>query len=537
MAAGEAFSMGLKGGALPGIISASWSTSRSYDGDRVSMTAQTEGLDGELVTFDIYERDLHEGSLNEFVTTIDAGPVQDGTVSAYWNAQWQEDGLLGIWDPPEFYFTVSIGDLSRESDLLVVDEEREAVIRPMIGLPVIQKRGEAFQIEIKSGAVGLTLADFAVTVALDLSSAGSETTLARGPLTYDSDRDLWVLTATLPENLATGLHDLKVTVDGRELVRPNAVSVISEFSNDPLICYITDIHADFDDMLPVVEDSGFGGENWNERTQYFSARLREARDLHADFILIGGDNVDWSTEANWQWFYETLLQSEVPTFVQLGNHDYRDSRTDIRTGLPPVSGWLEIDFVDPALEFFWDNICSPEHFMHYSFDYGDKVHVIGLNSGPDNFSQPDAITDILGWDYIQGKGLTNEQMGWLANDLSDSQSNVIFMHHPVFGGEAAPYDDAVISNRDAFRKLCRDSRTAGRDIVAVFSGHVHLNQIWPADGTSYITADQACRAPLSVLTRLSQDLYFAGGIDLAYTDFPGGFAESGLYFEVTAEQP
>ncbi len=498
------------------------------------MTAQTEGLDGEPVTFEIYE-----DNFDSLVTTIDAGPVKDGLVTAYWRADWQQGSPLGLFDPPEFYFTVTIAGLCRESDLLQVDEGKEAVIRPMIGLPAIGKSGETFRIEIKSEAESILWSLISITVGMDLTSPDSVTTLAQGPLSYDADEDLWLLTATLPSNLAAGLYDLKVTVNDRELIRPNAVCVVSEFSDDPLICHITDIHTDFSPMVVVDSDCGTDGTNWSERTRHFPTYLSDANEARADFILIGGDNVDWSTEENWRWFYDELQKSKVPTFVQIGNHDYRDDPTDIKTGLPPVSGWLEIDFTDQALEFFWDNICSKEHFMHYSFDYGDKVHVIGLNSGPDSFSWPDAIDDILGWDYVQGKGLADEQMNWLTADVNDAPSStIIFMHHPIFAGEDPPYTDSVISNnRDEFRELCRNSHTTGHDIVAVFSGHVHLNQIWIADKTSYITVDQACRAPLSFLTRLSKDLYLASGFDFAQADLAGGFAGSGLYFTVTPEQP
>jgi predicted MPP superfamily phosphohydrolase len=385
----------------------------------------------------------------------------------------------------------------------------------MIGLPVIQKKGNTFQIEIKSEILNLVSANISVAISLDFSSVDNERNLIQESLNYDSDKDLWVLTATLPDDLPVGLYDLKVTVDGNELIRPNAVSVVSEFSTDPLIYHITDVHVDFSSML-VDSDYGINGNNWKERTQHFSRYLRDAKDLHADFILIGGDNVDWSTDVNWQWFYEALKQSEVPTFVQLGNHDYRDSSDDV-LNLP--------EFYDCALKFFWDNICSKEHFMHYSFDYGHNLHIIGLDSGPDKFKpRPEICEDIAeilantngvpetvdevqeyfkSFDFVQSKGLTSEQMAWLAEDLSDSRSNVLFFHNPVFSGEEIPYDTSVISNWHDFRMFCHDSHTLNKDILAVFSGHIHADETWRYEGTLFFITDQARVIYLSTLTEIA----------------------------------
>jgi len=434
-----------------------------------------------------------------------------------------------------------------------------AVVRPMIGLPVIQERGKSFQIEIRSSATDLDNVNICVTVSLDPSLNHEETSMPYESLSYDPDRELWILTASLPDHLTTGLYDLTVAIDGREQIRPNAVSVISEFSPDPLIYHITDIHVDFTDMCPelavdlcfiecwlgighpdgcqaLLEDCkcclclgsccvcidpnyGTDGKNWKERTSYFEAHLKNAKELDADFILIGGDNVDWSTNENWQRFYDILKQSEVPTFVQLGNHDYRTDGEDLFE-LP--------QFDDSTLEFFWENICSKEHFMNYSFDYGNNLHVIGLNSGPDRFPKDrmEVVDDIIGilgsttdffdipdkiyrhflvdFEFVKSKGLTDDQMAWLDNDLSDSRNNVVFFHNPVFWGNEWPsYDDAVISNCYEFRDFCHNSYIENRDIVAVFSGHTHADDIHEENGTGtkFFITDTARYIRLSDLTK------------------------------------
>jgi hypothetical protein len=112
------------------IASASWNSSTNpvTQGTVVTLSATTNNSPlcaGKQVAFEVRENDsLLEGLLDEPVTTNPASAsIVGATASSAWTSEWQEDGLLGVFNPPEYFFNASLTDnpsvKTRSSDPLL----------------------------------------------------------------------------------------------------------------------------------------------------------------------------------------------------------------------------------------------------------------------------------------------------------------------------------------------------------------------------------------------------------------------------------
>lgn len=105
------------------ITQAFWSTpTQVTEGTQVTLNiVGNNNCDGQNVAFRIRERDgILEGGLDEDANTQPApATVIGNTASTIWQAEYNSDGLLGIFDPPEYYFIASV--VSRNSTMPSTD--------------------------------------------------------------------------------------------------------------------------------------------------------------------------------------------------------------------------------------------------------------------------------------------------------------------------------------------------------------------------------------------------------------------------------
>ena len=114
------------------LTSASWNVATINENQQVTLTVAGTNCDSETIAFAVWEAD--EGTEfggNDPVVVQPASAVMSGGVATTtWTAEWQEDGLFGVWNPPEYEFNASFAASvveSSEPDLTVYKQDNPVV--------------------------------------------------------------------------------------------------------------------------------------------------------------------------------------------------------------------------------------------------------------------------------------------------------------------------------------------------------------------------------------------------------------------------
>ena len=159
------------------------------------------------------------------------------------------------------------------------------------------------------------------------------------------------------------------------------------------------------------------------------------------FTLLLGDLVASGTEPQYKAFADSAKALKMPFYAVPGNHDIRGD-----------GAALFRRYVSDKL--------------YYSFEEGG-YKFIGLNTGD---GQVDA-----------------EQMQWLQKELAGEGRKIVFMHIPL--EDPRPGGDHALLGRAQADEL--HAMFASSNVVAVFSGHVHMFAQHEADGVLYVTSGGA----------------------------------------------
>lgn len=184
------------------------------------------------------------------------------------------------------------------------------------------------------------------------------------------------------------------------------------------------------------------------RVQAFVKAMTEAR---VDFILQLGDFV-WPKPSN-QVFLDAWNQYAGPRYHVLGNHDMDDGYSREQT----------VAFVGmPA--------------MHYTFPAGPALGVVLDGNEPGGTRRG----------YKRFMGPT--QLAWLASQLARStQPCLIFIHQPF----DLDHDDALENAAEVRAVLERAEKARPGTVLAVFSGHFHLDYTRVVNGIRYFQINSA----------------------------------------------
>ena len=173
-----------------------------------------------------------------------------------------------------------------------------------------------------------------------------------------------------------------------------------------------------------------------------------------DFVMFTGDMVDTPTVDNYKSFYTILSELDYPSLNSFGNHD---SSVCISCSDECSSG-LKIDEV---LNFV--KKCNPNYMFdntYYAFTPKTDYRIIVLDS-------------VIRNEVTSNGYLTDEQLVFLDNELSQNQDKVvvIFQHHPPV--EPFKSDDHSIKNTDKYLEILRKYKNP----IIVLSGHYHATKI------------------------------------------------------------
>ena len=178
-------------------------------------------------------------------------------------------------------------------------------------------------------------------------------------------------------------------------------------------------------------------------------------DIRPDFVVQLGDLIEdedaETDEENYRTAIDAFKPLKMPMYHAVGNHE------QVNLGLEKIHSMLNY----PKL--------------YYSFD-AQAFHFVVL------FSTSKAHTDI----HVDAA-----QRKWLAEDLeATDKPTVVFIHHPI--------DDQDLTGSFWFEKYpkhcfveekveIRETLARSGKVRAVFSGHVHRNNLQTHDGIHYIT--------------------------------------------------
>lgn len=230
---------------------------------------------------------------------------------------------------------------------------------------------------------------------------------------------------------------------------------------------ISDLHVDL-------------GERATGRLRRLVAVLRPMRDL--DAVLVTGDVTDHGAAAEYDLLLELLAPIEVPVLVLPGNHDVRAQFAAALLGRPEARS--------------------------------------GLTVGPDgelNRSVPVGPVDVLLCDSVvpgsSAGRLSDATLDWLRAELADRDRDrpaLLAFHHPPVVLHLPGMDRIRQTGVQRLAAVLADHP----EVVALFSGHVHLGAV-----TSFAGRPLVC-GPGCVST-LRPPVEAAGVIDL---DAPPGYA-------------
>ncbi len=197
--------------------------------------------------------------------------------------------------------------------------------------------------------------------------------------------------------------------------------------------------------------------------------------LHVGDMYFGDDWWAMSVEAQANRFNDAIEDLDIPLYPVMGNHDVRGS------------GW-EVT----RERIFHDDL------TYYSFDKGD-CHFVILDA---------FMPGLENW-------ISEEQMDWLEDDLSDTDKPhiFVFVHAPLYpvGGYFGEALDTDLELRDRLVSLFIQY-----GVDAVFCGHEHFYACFEYNGITQITTGGAggeLRSPADFAGLIDEFGYSADQID------------------------
>ncbi len=261
------------------------------------------------------------------------------------------------------------------------------------------------------------------------------------PLAHDDPQaqdTLYVANAFVPPGSEHGIYSLVINLPSGSDTQPNAVVIYGAWRDTVRFLQFTDMHIG----------------NSARESQNCARAVREANLINPDFVIITGDIAEKGQVGDspgwYREFLEIASELRVPTFVVSGNHDWYN--------------WMYVG----NEETNYLQIVNP--YPDYSFSYGSLLHMVCLDTGPDNI-----YFDFDSYCY----GFTQDQLSRISQELSLHQNYPLLfamMHGPVIDR-----DDNDDSNKNGNAQFIALSETYGLDMA--IAGHTHEDRLFLSDGT------------------------------------------------------
>lgn len=196
------------------------------------------------------------------------------------------------------------------------------------------------------------------------------------------------------------------------------------------------------------------GAFYKESYDIFNRLVDEVKKEKVDFFVVKGDISHGTEPGDYQVFSQAISKLDCNTYVVPGNHDKEKASWGL---------------------FF--NGFSPSSSSYFSFDH-KKWHFVFM----------DSATIELDKGYFGP-----EQLSWLEQDLKANfkEPTMIFMHHLVRKSVIQEGERFFAGNSDEFLKLIDPY-----PVVAVHSGHAHINNVSRSGDTDFIVTSAVINYPM-----------------------------------------
>ncbi|MEO0180627.1 MAG: metallophosphoesterase [candidate division WOR-3 bacterium] len=300
---------------------------------------------------------------------------------------------------------------------------------PRLARPALAVPGDTISVVFKASG---PLSPLYITL---ISEFGSISLSHDEPEAHDT---LYSLCAFIPYGAEPGLYALALSTPLGSDTQPNAVMIYGSWRDTVRFLHFTDIHI------------GYSARE----SQNYTRATREANLINPDFVIITGDIVEKGQVGDSpNWYREFLEISEslrVPCFVVSGNHDWYN--------------WMYVG----NEETNYLRIVNP--YPDYAFDYGSILHMLCLDTGPDNI-----YVDLDSYCY----GFRPDQLSFISQDLSQHRDYPLLM--AMMHGPVIDKDDNDDSNTHGTTEFITYSETYGLDMA--IAGHTHEDRLFLSDGT------------------------------------------------------
>lgn len=400
------------------------------------------------------------------------------------------------------------------------------VIWPTMGYPSLVKPGARQEVEIDPGALidgrleprqvkDLTLKLRPVReelngLSIEMTAVGlSKKTSAHWPAgTKYGGKEVFSAVFHVPEDAPPELYD--ISIEGTALCpqgnrkiedgEPHAVAVVENDDNDFRFITLADIHVHRRDASGTFIKQTDKGLLPDGTPVFLRRAIEQVNLIRPDFVFLLGDFVRAQHEpgdyrAEFEEFYRTMDELEVPAFALPGNHD------------------LYVNGVDGRK--VWEENLGP---LYYSFDVGD-CHFSAANSYEWPFEDR-VVMDKMGLIVFphkwQGQMLDAEreddpstyrgQLAWLRDDLDShgrADMKSVLLHHDPYNrlGRGDAFNDQTFAmvfslggggrGKEALRTLASEYQ-----VDYFFSGHMHTDIVgsspWDGGGGMTVYATQTC---------------------------------------------
>ncbi len=328
----------------------------------------------------------------------------------------------------------------------------------------------------------------------------------------------YVATATIPE-AATGLYDLEVTATMNGVVttdrQPRAVQVYKEYPAELRIAHLTDVHIGGVRSFGYDPVSGGActnrdacpGDHSGDATEAdpshavgwarYANAIAEVNLLRPDVVVISGDLVGQSTEAEFIESHRMLQRFDVPTLVGSGNHD------NFYNGPLNLDGQaLHWKYFGPL--HYYRDLGDYRFISVNSYDWGDCVECQGgiLGTTDDQLKVIDQaapvggavphVEDLTKRYFLHSKGTIGQaQADWLLDTWTPDKALIVFQHHNMF-------EESVnhgFREKHEFRRLLtgESGDWAQNPVLLNLAGHTHWDEVVTvdprtgSDNTTWIT--------------------------------------------------
>ncbi|MHA1973762.1 MAG: metallophosphoesterase family protein [Candidatus Hodarchaeales archaeon] len=281
----------------------------------------------------------------------------------------------------------------------------------------------------------------------------SESPISLNPsASYDSEKEQWVISVTIPESMTIGLYDLRYeaifdsTTSSR--VEYNSLSVIDEVKDDYWFVIMSDPQFFRDGSYSGNKDATTGDGNYTEVLTILDL-------IDPEFIILPGDLTEWCDEIAMKLHKELVVDYlDVPMFMIPGNHDEFEKTGS--TGNHEYGSGRGV----------FQRIFGPSH---WTFMYGDHYFASA-------FSDDQHILNVPGEsDWIQDV---------ITNVPASATMKSFIMHHPL---DERYYGTS--ENVDIASDILSWLKTSKFDYY--LHGHMHTDVYSELQGIVHIGTDNA----------------------------------------------